>query len=148
MVIYLSALKCNSSAFGRTVTLKFLQFHGYLFFSGYICYDSIIFGKKDILIFMNAITLIIIYLVVINCTSFITMGVDKYKARKRTWRIPESTLFVLALIGGSIGSIMGMHLFHHKTRHWYFLYGMPAILIVQILLVLLIVTSPIEILVM
>lgn len=97
---------------------------------------------------MNAITLIIIYLVVINCTSFITMGVDKYKARKRTWRIPESTLFVLALIGGSIGSIMGMHLFHHKTRHWYFLYGMPAILIVQILLVLLIVTSPIEILVM
>lgn len=97
---------------------------------------------------MNAITLIIIYLVVINCTSFITMGVDKYKARKRTWRIPESTLFVLALIGGSIGSIAGMHLFHHKTRHWYFLYGMPAILIVQILLVLLIVTSPIEILVM
>lgn len=97
---------------------------------------------------MNAITLIIIYLVVINCTSFITMGVDKYKARKRTWRIPESTLFVLALIGGSIGSIMGMHLFHHKTRHWYFLYGMPAILIVQILLVLLVVTSPIEILVM
>lgn len=97
---------------------------------------------------MNAITLIIIYLVVINCTSFITMGVDKYKARKRTWRIPESTLFVLALIGGSIGSIVGMHLFHHKTRHWYFLYGMPAILIVQILLVLLIVTSPIEILVM
>ena len=97
---------------------------------------------------MNAITLIIIYLVVINCTSFITMGVDKYKARKRTWRIPESTLFVLALIGGSLGSIIGMHLFHHKTRHWYFLYGMPAILIVQILLVLLIVTSPIEILVM
>lgn len=97
---------------------------------------------------MNAITLIIIYLVVINCISFITMGVDKHKARKRTWRIPESTLFVLALIGGSIGSIMGMHLFHHKTRHWYFLYGMPAILIVQILLVLLIVTSPIEILVM
>lgn len=97
---------------------------------------------------MNAITLIIIYLVVINCTSFITMGVDKYKAKKRTWRIPESTLFVLALIGGSIGSIMGMHLFHHKTRHWYFLYGMPAILIVQILLVLLVVTSPIEILVM
>ena len=55
---------------------------------------------------------------------------------------------VLALIGGSLGSIAGMHLFRHKTRHWYFLYGMPAILIVQILLVLLLVTSPIEILVM
>ena len=97
---------------------------------------------------MNAITLIIIYLVTVSCTSFIFMGVDKHKARKRTWRIPESTLFVLALIGGSLGSIAGMHLFRHKTRHWYFLYGMPAILIVQILLVLLLVTSPIEILVM
>ena len=97
---------------------------------------------------MNAITLIIIYLVAVNCTSFIFMGVDKHKARKRAWRIPESTLFVLALIGGSLGSIAGMYLFRHKTRHWYFLYGMPAILIVQILLVLLLVTSPIEILVM
>lgn len=97
---------------------------------------------------MNAFTLIIIYFAVINCISFIVMGVDKHKARKRAWRIPESTLFVLALIGGSLGSILGMHLFHHKTRHWYFLYGMPAILILQVLLVLLIVASPIEILVM
>lgn len=97
---------------------------------------------------MNAITLIIIYLVAVNCISFTAMGMDKHKARKRAWRIPESTLFVLALIGGSLGSIAGMHLFHHKTRHWYFLYGMPAILILQILLVLLLVTSPIEIRVM
>ena len=94
---------------------------------------------------MNAITLIIIYLVSVNCISFIIMGVDKHKARKRAWRIPESTLFVLALIGGSLGSIIGMHLFRHKTRHWYFLYGMPAILIIQVLLVVLLVTSPIEI---
>lgn len=104
--------------------------------------------KKDTLILMNAITLIIIYLAVINFISFIVMGVDKHKARKRAWRIPESTLFVLALIGGSIGSIAGMHLFHHKTRHWYFLYGMPAILIIQILLVIALATSPIEFLVM
>ncbi|MBD5514220.1 MAG: DUF1294 domain-containing protein [Lachnospiraceae bacterium] len=93
-------------------------------------------------------TLIIIYLVVINSISFIMMGLDKYKAKKRAWRIPESTLFVLALIGGSIGSIAGMHLFHHKTRHWYFLYGMPAILIIQILIVIALATSPIEFLVM
>ncbi|MBD5524923.1 MAG: DUF1294 domain-containing protein [Lachnospiraceae bacterium] len=93
-------------------------------------------------------TLIIIYLVFINFISFITMGLDKYKAKKRAWRIPESTLFVLALIGGSIGSIAGMHLFHHKTRHWYFLYGMPAILIIQILIVIALATSPIEFLVM
>ena len=98
--------------------------------------------------FMNAITLIIVYLIIINFISFILMGVDKSKARKRSWRIPESTLFVLALIGGSIGSIAGMHLFHHKTRHWYFLYGMPAILIIQILIVIVLATSPIEFLIM
>lgn len=104
--------------------------------------------QKDTLIHMNAITLIIIYLAAINFISFVIMGVDKYKARKRAWRIPESTLFVLALIGGSIGSIAGMHLFHHKTRHWYFLYGMPAILIVQVLIVIALASSPIEFLVM
>ena len=97
---------------------------------------------------MNAITLIIIYLAGINFLSFVVMGVDKYKARKRAWRIPESTLFVLALIGGSVGSIAGMHLFRHKTRHWYFLYGMPAILIVQVIIVIALMTSPIEFLVM
>ncbi len=97
---------------------------------------------------MNAITLIIIYLAGINFISFVVMGVDKYKARKRAWRIPESTLFVLALIGGSVGSIAGMHLFRHKTRHWYFLYGMPAILILQVIIVIALMTSPIEFLVM
>lgn len=98
--------------------------------------------------FMDVITLIAIYISVINLISFIAMGVDKYKAKKRAWRIPESTLFVLAIIGGSIGSIAGMHLFHHKTRHWYFLYGMPAILIIQIILILALVFSPIEFLIM
>ena len=97
---------------------------------------------------MNAITLIVVYFVVINLISFTTMGVDKSKARKRSWRIPESTLFVLALIGGSIGSIAGMHIFRHKTKHWYFLYGMPAILIIQILIVVILAISPIEFLVM
>ena len=76
--------------------------------------------------------------------SLIVMGVDKRRAIKRAWRIPESTLFVLAIIGGSIGSIIGMHLFHHKTRHWYFLYGMPVILALQIMLILTLVFSPIE----
>ena len=103
-------------------------------------------NKRDTLILMNAITLIIVYFIAINFISFTVMGVDK--ARKRAWRIPESTLFVLALIGGSIGSIAGMHLFHHKTRHWYFLYGMPAILIIQIIIIVALVTSPIEFLIM
>lgn len=97
---------------------------------------------------MNAVNLIIIYIVAVNLISFITMGIDKRKAIKRAWRIPESTLFVLAVIGGSIGSIAGMHLFHHKTRHWYFLYGMPAILAIQVLLILALVFSPIEFLVL
>ena len=97
---------------------------------------------------MNAITLILVYLIAVNLISFILMGVDKSRARKRSWRIPESTLFVLALIGGSIGTIAGMHLFHHKTRHWYFLYGMPAILIIQILIVVILATSPIEFMIM
>ena len=88
------------------------------------------------------------YLIVVNLISFTAMGVDKSKSRKRSWRIPESTLFVLALIGGSIGSIAGMHLFRHKTRHRSFLYGMPAILIIQILIVIILATSPIEFLVM
>ena len=97
---------------------------------------------------MNAITLILVYLIVINLISFAAMGVDKARARKRSWRIPESTLFVLAIIGGSVGSIAGMYTFRHKTRHWYFVYGMPAILFIQILIVIILATSPIEFLVM
>lgn len=93
---------------------------------------------------MNSFDIIILYAVAVNVVSFIMMGVDKRRAIKRAWRIPESTLFVLAIIGGSIGSIIGMHLFHHKTRHWYFLYGMPVILALQVMLILALVFSPIE----
>lgn len=93
---------------------------------------------------MNSFDIIILYAVAVNVISFIMMGVDKRKAIKRAFRIPESTLFILAIIGGSIGSIAGMHLFHHKTRHWYFLYGMPVILALQIILILTLVFSPIE----
>lgn len=62
------------------------------------------------------------------------MGIDKKKAKKRAFRIPEASLFIIAFIGGSIGSIAGMYFFKHKTRHWYFVYGMPAILILQVIL--------------
>lgn len=93
---------------------------------------------------MNSFDFIILYVAAVNVISFIAMGVDKRRAVKRAFRVPESTLFVLAIIGGSIGSIAGMHLFHHKTRHWYFLYGMPVILALQIILILAVVFSPIE----
>lgn len=93
---------------------------------------------------MNSFDLILLYIVIVNLISLVMMGVDKRKAQKRAFRIPEATLFVLAIIGGSLGSIIGMHFFHHKTRHWYFLYGMPVILALQVILVLAVVFSPIE----
>ncbi len=60
------------------------------------------------------------------------MGIDKRKAIKKRWRIRESTLFLIAFVGGSIGAILGMRIFHHKTKHWYFVYGIPLILLIQI----------------
>ena len=97
---------------------------------------------------MGVITYIVIYFAAVNFLGFIAMGIDKHKAKKRAWRIPESTLFILALFGGSLGTTIGMHLFRHKTRHWYFLYGMPAILIIQIALVILLLNSPIQFIIM
>ncbi|MCD8364638.1 MAG: DUF1294 domain-containing protein [Clostridiales bacterium] len=83
----------------------------------------------------NVIKCVVIgYLAAINLIGFTAMGIDKRKARKRKWRIPEVRLFILAAIGGSLGSWLGMYVFRHKTRHWYFVVGMPAILILQILL--------------
>jgi uncharacterized membrane protein YsdA (DUF1294 family) len=81
---------------------------------------------------MSVILFITVYLIVLNTLGFAIMGIDKWKARKRTFRIPEATLFIIAMIGGCIGSILGMYTFRHKTRHWYFVYGMPCILIVQL----------------
>ena len=76
------------------------------------------------------------YLILINAIGFTLMLVDKYKAKKNLWRIPESTLFLAAFMGGSIGSLVGMYAFRHKTKHWKFLLGIPAILICQVGLIL------------
>lgn len=73
----------------------------------------------------------LIYLVGINLAGFIIMGVDKKRAIRGAWRISEASLFLTALVGGSLGCTLGMHYFHHKTKHWYFRYGMPAIFLVQ-----------------
>lgn len=77
---------------------------------------------------------LLIYLLIVNLTGFALMGMDKKRALRNAWRIPEARLFFCALIGGSVGTIAGMYHFRHKTRHWYFVWGMPAILILQILL--------------
>jgi len=83
---------------------------------------------------MNVIFLLTVYIVAVNLIGFFLMGIDKRKAIKHAFRIPEATLFTLAVIGGSIGCIIGMYVFRHKTRHWYFVYGMPVILLLQIAL--------------
>lgn len=93
---------------------------------------------------MNAILFLILYFICVNLTGFCLMGIDKRKAIKGAFRIPEATLFIVALIGGSIGSILGMYTFRHKTRHLLFIYGMPAILILQIILFLLLLNAPVE----
>ena len=79
---------------------------------------------------------ILIYLGIINLIGFFSMFLDKQKAKRGKWRIPEKTLFLLAAIGGSLGTTLGMHVFRHKTKHWYFKMGMPLILIVQIILII------------
>ena len=71
------------------------------------------------------------YLVGINLAAFAVFRIDKRRARRGEWRIPERTLFLLALLGGSLGAVCGMFAFHHKTRHWYFRYGLPAILLLH-----------------
>lgn len=93
---------------------------------------------------MVVISIIAGYLAVMNLIGFAMMGIDKRKAVKKLWRIPEYTFFVVALIGGSIGSIIGMRLFHHKTRHWYFVYGLPMILLLQVALIVFIANSPLQ----
>ena len=85
--------------------------------------------------------IVVIYLVVINVVAFVVYGVDKYKAKRGRWRTPEATLLGLAAIGGSIGAWLGMKVWHHKTMHMKFQYGVPLILIAQIALVVLILQS-------
>ena len=82
---------------------------------------------------MNIVSLIIYYFVVINIVAFFVYGIDKLKAKRNRWRIPESTLLLLAVIGGSIGALLGMKVWHHKTMHKKFTNGIPLIIAVQIL---------------
>ena len=94
---------------------------------------------------MNVISVLIIYFLLVNLLGFYAMYTDKLRAKKRAFRIPEATLFAIAFIGGSIGCIIGMYLFRHKTRHWHFVYGIPLILILQIIGLIALQIAPIEI---
>ena len=79
---------------------------------------------------------IIIYLLIINIIGFLAMYIDKQKAKKGKWRIPEQTLFIVTALGGGIGTIAGMYTFHHKTKKLKFTIGLPTILILEIILVI------------
>ncbi|HIT90294.1 MAG TPA: DUF1294 domain-containing protein [Candidatus Merdenecus merdavium] len=74
---------------------------------------------------------ILYYLIFINTIGFLSMGYDKYKAKKQLWRTKEKTLFFIAIIGGSVGSILGMQVFRHKTKHLSFTLGFPIIFLIQ-----------------
>ena len=86
---------------------------------------------KDI----NLLHIVLIYLVSINVVTFFMYGIDKWKAKKSRWRIREAALLGLAVLGGSIGALLGMQVWHHKTMHKKFKYGLPLILLAQIALI-------------
>ena len=79
-------------------------------------------------------TILLVYLVLVNAAGLLFMFVDKHKAQRGQWRIPEATLMLTAAIGGSVGSLLGMYLFRHKTRHPKFTVGIPLILVLQVAL--------------
>lgn len=78
------------------------------------------------------VQLLLFYLLYVNGAGFLLMGLDKRRAKRGKWRIPEKTLFLPPLLGGTPGAIAGMHVFHHKTKHRYFRYGLPALLVLQL----------------
>ena len=94
---------------------------------------------------MNSLTFLLTYLGVINAIGLILMGIDKRKARVGAFRVPELTLFTIAVIGGSLGSLIGMHVFRHKTRVLHFKIGMPLILFLHVALALYLFFQPIPI---
>lgn len=76
--------------------------------------------------------ILLVYLLVINVIAFFMYGIDKWKAKKNKWRIPEKTLLGAAFFGGSVGALAGMQVFHHKTKHWKFKIGVPMCLVLHV----------------
>ena len=84
---------------------------------------------------MKVLSYIAVYLIIMNLAGFVFMAIDKRKARRNKWRIPEAILFLFAIFGGSAGCLLGMHVFHHKTQKPRFYIGIPVILTIQLLAV-------------
>lgn len=83
---------------------------------------------------VNFLWILVFYLLIMNVIGLAVMGIDKSKAKRHVWRIPEAVLFLISLLGGSIGTWAGMYLFRHKTKHWYFVLGMPVIFIYHVVI--------------
>ena len=83
---------------------------------------------------LSPVGVLCLYLLAVNAVTFLLYGIDKRKAQKGKWRIPERTLLILPLFGGSVGGILGMQMFRHKTKHWYFRFGLPAMLVLHLAL--------------
>jgi uncharacterized membrane protein YsdA (DUF1294 family) len=81
---------------------------------------------------MTMVNALLHYLIIINIVTFLVYGIDKWKAKQGSWRISEATLLMLAVIGGTIGTLLGMQVWRHKTMHLKFKYGLPLILVAQI----------------
>ena len=79
-------------------------------------------------------TVLLVWLAAVNLVTFAVYGIDKAKAKRGAWRVPEKTLFLLPLLGGSLGALLGMKVFRHKTKHWCFVWGIQLILVAQIAL--------------
>lgn len=101
-----------------------------------LCYNNFIKNKIEGVIMKGLnYKFILIYFITINFIGFITMYIDKYKAKHHKWRIRENTLLLIATLGGSIGSYLGMQKFRHKTKHGKFIYGIPFILFLHIIII-------------
>ena len=94
------------------------------------------FQFSEQMIPLKHLHVVLIYLAVINVVTFFMYGIDKWKAKKSKWRIREAALLGLAVLGGSIGAWLGMKVWHHKTQHKKFKYGVPAIIIIQLALII------------
>ena len=97
-------------------------------------FEQIIAMKQEILLII-----VMAAIAFMSIVSFILYGVDKSKAKREKWRIPEAVLLGWGFFGGAVGALCGMKVFRHKTKHWYFVYGMPAILIIQIVIICLLI---------
>lgn len=93
--------------------------------------------KKEIAM-NNGWIVLMIYFIIMNLIGIAVMGIDKNRAKRHAWRISEKMLFLVSLLGGSVGTWAGMYLFRHKTKHWYFVVGMPLIFVLQVIVIVII----------